>query len=60
MAIARVYGAALAGAGIDAGIEVVEDKTSGLVARVTPSGGAGEAKIGEVLGRFARPWELAG
>jgi acyl-CoA synthetase (AMP-forming)/AMP-acid ligase II len=64
MAIIRVYGAALAGAGIEAEIEVVEDKTLGLVARVAPQiapgGAADEAKIGEVLGRFARPWELAG
>jgi acyl-CoA synthetase (AMP-forming)/AMP-acid ligase II len=64
MAIVRVYGAALAGAGIEAEIEVVEDKTQGLVARVAPQiapgGAADEAKIGEALGRFARPWELAG
>ena len=59
MAIIRVYGAALAEAGIEAGIEVVEDKTRGLVARVTPTDGAGEAGIGDVLGRFARPWEMA-
>jgi len=60
MAIIRVYGAALAGAGIEAEIEVVEDKTRGLVARVTPRDGADEAKIGDILGRFTRPWELAG
>jgi acyl-CoA synthetase (AMP-forming)/AMP-acid ligase II len=60
MAITRVYGAALAKAGIDAEIEVVEDKTRGLVARVTPTGGAGEPEIGEALGRFTPPWEMAG
>ena len=60
MAIIRVYGAALAEAGIEAGIEVVEDKTRGLVARVTPQNRADEAKIGDILGRFTRPWELAG
>ncbi len=60
MAIIRVYGAALAGAGIEAEIEVVEDKTRGLVARVTPSNSVGETKIGDILGRFTRPWELAG
>jgi len=49
-----------AGAGIEAGIEVVEDKTRGLVARVTPQNRADEAKIGDILGRFTRPWELAG
>ncbi|MGR3715661.1 MAG: acyl-CoA synthetase [Thermohalobaculum sp.] len=60
MAIIRVYGAALAEADIEAGIEVVEDKTRGLVARVTPQNRADEAKIGDILGRFTRPWELAG
>jgi len=59
-AIIRVYGAALAGAGIEAGIEVVEDRTRGLVARVTPKNRADEAKIGEILGRFTPPWEMAG
>ena len=58
-AIARVYGAALAEAGIDAAIEVVEDKTRGLVAKVTPRGGADQAAIQAVLGGFARPWEMA-
>ena len=60
MAIVRVYGAALAGAGIEAEIEVVEDRTLGLVAQIAPGGAADEAKIGEALGRFARPWKLAG
>jgi len=60
MAITRVYGAALAKAGIDAAIEVVEDKTRGLVARVTPSNPAEQAKIGEILGQFAPPWILVG
>ena len=55
MAIIRVYGAALA----EAGIEVVEDKTRGLVARIAPRGKADKARIGDVLGRFARPWEMA-
>ena len=59
-AIIRVYGAALAGAGIEAEIEVIEDKTRGLVARVAPKGGADEASIGNVLGRFTPPWEMAG
>jgi len=59
-AIIRVYGAALAGADIEAGIEVVEDRTRGLVARVTPQNRADEAKIGDILGRFTPPWELAG
>jgi fatty-acyl-CoA synthase len=59
-AIARVYGKALADAGIDAEIDVVEDKARGLVAQVRPRGSADPAKIGEVLGPFPRPWEIAG
>ena len=59
-AIIRVYGAALAGAGIEAGIEVIEDKARGLVARVAPAGGADEVSIGNVLGQFTPPWEMAG
>ena len=55
MAIIRVYGAALA----EAGIEVVEDKTRGLVARIAPRGAVDKARIGDVLGGFARPWEMA-
>jgi acyl-CoA synthetase (AMP-forming)/AMP-acid ligase II len=60
MAIIRVYGAALAAARIEAEIEVIEDKTRGLVARVAPAGGADETSIGNVLGRFTPPWEMAG
>jgi fatty-acyl-CoA synthase len=58
MAIARVYGAALAKADIDAEIEVEEDKIRGLVARVTPSNPAEQAMIGEILGQFTPPWVL--
>ena len=57
--IARVYGQALAEAGIDAEVEVVEDGKRGLVARVYPRTAVPEARIGEVLGPFPRPWELA-
>ncbi len=57
-AIARVYTAALSEAGIDADIEVFEDKTRGLVASVAPKGAADEAAIGAVLSAFARPWEM--
>jgi acyl-CoA synthetase (AMP-forming)/AMP-acid ligase II len=60
MAITRVYGAALAKADIDAAIEVEEDKVRGLVARVTPSNPAEQAKIGEILGQFTPPWVLVG
>ena len=58
-AISRVYGAALSEAGIEADIEVVEDKTRGLVATVVPkTPGTDEAAIGAVLGTFPRPWQL--
>jgi acyl-CoA synthetase (AMP-forming)/AMP-acid ligase II len=59
MAITRIYSAALAEAGIKADIKVVEDKTRGLVARVTPRDGAAEADIGAALGQFTPPWEMA-
>ncbi|HET7409803.1 MAG TPA: acyl-CoA synthetase [Paracoccaceae bacterium] len=59
-AIARVYGRALAEAGIDAEVEVVDDKARGLVARIRPQDGADAARIGQVLDAFPRPWELAG
>jgi hypothetical protein len=59
MAITRIYSAALAEAGIKADIKVVEDKTRGLVARVTPRDGAAEADLGAALGQFTPPWEMA-
>ena len=59
MAIARVYQTALAEVGIAVEIEVTEDKTRGLVTRVTPTNGADQATISLILGRFARPWEMA-
>ncbi len=58
-AIARVFTAALAEAGIAAEIEVVEDRKRGLLARVTPTDGSGEDRVAAVLDDFARPWELA-
>lgn len=58
-AIGRVYTAALQEAGIEADIEVAEDKTRGLVATVVPrTPGADEDAIGKVLGTFPRPWQL--
>ena len=57
-AITRIYGAALADAGIEASITVVEDKTRGLVAQVSAAGADDEA-IGAVLSPFPRPWERA-
>jgi acyl-CoA synthetase (AMP-forming)/AMP-acid ligase II len=59
MAIVRVYRSALADAGIAAEIEVAEDKTRGLVARVSAASSADQTKIAAVLGRFTPPWELA-
>ena len=55
----RVYGEALARAGIEADVEVVEDGARGLVARICPRGPVDEARIGQVLGPFPRPWDLA-
>jgi acyl-CoA synthetase (AMP-forming)/AMP-acid ligase II len=60
MAIARVYQAALAKADIAVEIEVAEDKSRGLVARITPRDGADQTKIGAVLDRFTPQWEMAG
>ena len=55
-AIRRIHGEALAAAGIEASIEVVEDKKLGLVSVVTPaSPETPEAKIKEVLGVFPQP-----
>ena len=58
-AIARVYGAALAEAGIEAEVEVVEDRKLGLVARLTPRGAPlAEARVREVLGAYPRPFAI--
>jgi fatty-acyl-CoA synthase len=58
-AITRVYNAALAEAGISAEVSVViEDKKRGLVARLRAHDPAEEAKIGNILGGFTRPWEM--
>ncbi len=58
-AIARVYGEALTEAGIEAGLEVTEHKTRGLMVLVTRKDASTEAQIGAALDRFARPWKLA-
>ncbi len=59
LAIRRVYGAALAEAGIEADVEVIEDRRRGLVARIHPRGEVSDAAIAAVLDRFPRPWEVA-
>jgi acyl-CoA synthetase (AMP-forming)/AMP-acid ligase II len=57
-AIARVYGEALADAGLDARvIEVVEDPRRGLVARIDP--GTSDAGVAAALGSYTVPWEVA-
>lgn len=56
-AISRVLGAALAEAGIEARIEVVEDRKRGLVAEVASP--AAEAALAAVLDRFAVAWRQA-
>ncbi|MCY1128517.1 acyl-CoA synthetase [Frigidibacter sp. RF13] len=58
LAIQRVYGKALAEAGIAAEVaEVVEDKKRGLVARLERKGPVDEAAVVHLLGQFTRPWE---
>lgn len=59
-AITRVYGKALADAGIKAEIEVVDDRAHGLTACITAGAGADRASIAKVLDVFPRPWRLAG
>lgn len=59
-ATARVYGKALADAGIEAEIEVIDDKTHGLIACIRPGAGVDRAAIAAVLDAFPRPWQLAG
>ncbi|MEM6488365.1 MAG: acyl-CoA synthetase [Pseudomonadota bacterium] len=59
-AIVRIYEAALREAGIGADVEVVDDKTLGMVAEVRlfePS--TDPEAVQAVLGTFARPWRLA-
>lgn len=58
LAIRRVYNDALEGTGA-AVIEVVESKKRGLVARLSRTKDVDEAKVGEILGDFVRPWEWA-
>ncbi|MDZ4093775.1 MAG: acyl-CoA synthetase [Paracoccaceae bacterium] len=58
LAIARVYDAALAQAGLDLRVAtVVEDKKRGLVAQIVRQPGAQDAAVQAVLGAFVRPWD---
>ncbi len=59
-AIARIYDAALAEAGIPAKVAtVVEDKKRGLVARLERSAPVEDAAVNGVLGQFNNPWDWA-
>ena len=60
LAVARVYGAVLEEAGINARVtEVYEHKKKGLVARLERVGAVDEEALGKKLGEFTRPWEWA-
>lgn len=60
LAIARVYDAALASAGLPVRVaEVVEDRKRGLVARLERAGEVDEERLAHVLGEYTRPWEWA-
>ncbi len=57
LAISRVYGDALSAAGIPVRVAgVFEDRTRGLVARITRSEGVDDAAVSAVLGSYTRPW----
>lgn len=57
-AITRIYNGALAEAGLAAEVvEVIDDKKRGLVAHLVRRGEVEETAVGQVLGRFVRPWE---
>ena len=57
-AIARVYGAALEAAGINAEVvEVVESKKQGLTARLRATGKVDYEQVKHVLGEYTRPFE---
>ncbi|MEC9312337.1 MAG: acyl-CoA synthetase, partial [Pseudomonadota bacterium] len=60
MAITRVYNEALSDAGVAAQVvSVVDDKKTGLTAKVKKSGDVDEAAISALLGKFTRPWAWA-
>lgn len=57
-AIARVYNAALAEAGLAAEVvEVVDDKTRGLTALLRPTGDVDRDAVLHLLNSFTRPWD---
>ncbi|MEO1471916.1 MAG: acyl-CoA synthetase, partial [Pseudomonadota bacterium] len=59
-AMVRIYEAALGEAGIEAHVEIVDDRKLGMVAEIAPRDpGTDEAALQAVLGSFARPWRLS-
>ena len=61
LAIARVYGAALAAAEVAAEVaEVEEDKKLGLVCYLRKTGTVTDADVQTALGAYTRPWAWAG
>jgi len=59
-AVMRIYNEELEKHGLSARVvEVIDSKKRGLVAQVEKAGDVDEEKVGEVLGRFTRPWEWA-
>ncbi|MEV8468906.1 acyl-CoA synthetase [Fluviibacterium sp. DFM31] len=57
LAIARIYGAALEGAGLPVSVAgVVDDKKLGLVAILKRHGDVDEAALSQLMDRFTRPW----
>ena len=60
LAIARIYGEALANADVAAEVvRVVEDKSLGLVAELRKSGTVTDDDVVKALGAFTRPWRWA-
>ncbi|WP_374424138.1 acyl-CoA synthetase [Paracoccus sp. (in: a-proteobacteria)] len=58
LALARVYGTALAEAGLAVEVaEVVDDKKRGLTARLRRTAEVEDEAVIDCLGRFTRPWE---
>ncbi len=59
-AITRVYNEALQEAGVAAVVsEVIDSKKRGLVARISKTGDVTQEQVGDVLGKYVRPWEWA-
>ncbi len=60
LAIARIYGEALAGADVAAEVaQVVEDKSIGLVAELNRTGTVTDEDVIKALGAYTRPWRWA-